>query len=91
MAARLAPGAPPAAAGAVLHASLAALDPNAAAPLRVGACRAIAQYVPLAPPQILQPFLGPVYQGLGTLLASSQEADDTSGAGAYARSYFRST
>jgi hypothetical protein len=55
----------------VLHASLAALAPGAAAPLRVGACRALAQYVPLAPQSILQPFLGPAYQGLGTLLAST--------------------
>ena len=79
VAARLAPGAPPAAAGAVLHASLAALAPGAAAPLRVGACRALAQYVPMAPKDVLQPFLGPIYQGLGTLLGEDVAADGNGG------------
>jgi hypothetical protein len=77
VAARLAPGAPSTAAGAVLRASLAALAPGAAAPLRVGACRALAQYVPLAPPHVLQPFLGPVYQGLGALLALTGDDAET--------------
>ena len=58
VAARLAPGAPPAAATAVLGAALQSLDPRAPAPLRVGACRALAQYVPLAPKDGLAPFSG---------------------------------
>ena len=79
VAARLAPGAPPAAAGAALAAALASLRPTASAPLRVGACRALAQYVPLAPKDVLRPFLAPAYQGLGSLLESA--AGSTAGAG----------
>ena len=78
VAARLAPGAPPAAATAVLGAALQSLDPRAPAPLRVGACRALAQYVPLAPKDGLVPFLGPAYQGLGTLLESEFNAGEAS-------------
>ena len=76
VAARLAPGAPPAAATAVLDASLRSLDPRAPAPLRVGACRALAQYAPLAPKDGLKPFLGPAYQRLGTLLESEFNAGE---------------
>ena len=75
VAARLAPGAPPDAAGAALRAALGALAPDASAPLRVGACRALAQYVPLAPRDVLLPLLGPAYQGLGTLLETAAPAD----------------
>ena len=78
VAARLAPGAPSAAATAVLGAALQSLDPRAPAPLRVGACRALAQYVPLAPKDGLAPFLGPAYQGLGTLLESEFNAGEAS-------------
>ena len=75
VAARLAPGAPPDAAGGALRAALGALAPDASAPLRVGACRALAQYVPLAPRDVLLPLLGPAYQGLGTLLETAAPAD----------------
>jgi hypothetical protein len=78
VAARLAPGAHSAAATAVLGAALQSLDPRAPAPLSVGACRALAQYVPLAPKDGLVPFLGPAYQGLGTLLESEFNAGEAS-------------
>ena len=73
VAAKLAPGAPPSAALAVLAASVKALAPNAEAPLRVGACRALAQYVPVAPKTSLAPLLGAIYQGLGGLLESHEQ------------------
>jgi hypothetical protein len=50
----------------------------------VGACRALAQYVPLAPKHGLAPFLGPAYQGLGTLLESEFNAGEASKAAASA-------
>ena len=43
---------------------------------RVGACRALAQYAPLAPKDGLKPFLGPAYQRLGTLLESEFNAGE---------------
>ena len=73
VAAKLAPGAPPSAAAAVLCASVGALAASAEAPLRVGACRALAQYVPVAPMESLRPLLGPIYQGLGGLLESHEQ------------------
>ena len=61
-------GAGAAHAGAALQAATEALRPDLDAPLRVGACRALAQFVPVAPKDALRPFLGPIYQGLGGLL-----------------------
>ena len=86
VAAKLAPAAPAAAAAAVLQAAVGSLAPSAEAPLRVGACRALAQYVPAAPKDALRPLLGPMYQGLGGLLEAhertAQQADAQKNAGA---------
>lgn len=90
VAAKLAPAAPPSSAAAVLRAAVGSLAPSAEAPLRVGACRALAQYVPAAPKDALRPLLGPMYQGLGGLLeahernaqAEAQVARARKGAGA---------
>ena len=74
VAAKLAPAAPASAAAAVLRAAVGSLAPSAEAPLRVGACRALAQYVPAAPKEALRPLLGPMYQGLGGLLEAHERA-----------------
>jgi hypothetical protein len=74
VAAKLAPAAPASAATAVLRAAVGSLAPNAEAPLRVGACRALAQYVPAAAKAALAPLLGPMYQGLGGLLEAHERS-----------------
>ena len=74
VAAKLAPAAPASAAAAVLRAAVGSLTPGAEAPLRVGACRALAQYVPAAAKDALRPLLGPMYQGLGGLLEAHERS-----------------
>jgi hypothetical protein len=71
--ARLAGGVPPHMADAVLKASVRSLAPGLAPPLRIGACRAIAESLSMAKPEVLAPYVGEIYNGLGALLGDAGE------------------
>ena len=61
VAARLSREIPPRVANTVLRASVGSLAPNLAAPLRIGACRAIAEFLPIAKKEVTAPYIGDVY------------------------------
>ena len=73
VAARLSREIPPDVANTVLRASVGSLAPNLAAPLRIGACRAIAEFLPIAKKEVTAPYIGDVYTGLGNLLVDAGE------------------
>lgn len=73
VAARVSSGVPANMAGTILSASVQSLAPGLAAPLRIGACRAIAEFIPLAKPDVLAPHIGNMYKGLGGLLGEVSE------------------
>ena len=73
VAARVSVGVPQHMAGTVLAAAVRSLAPGLAAPLRIGACRAFAEFIPLTKPEVFAPHVRDIYTGLGMLLGESTE------------------
>ena len=71
--ARLSSGVPTEMADAILRASVSSLAPGLAPPLRIGACRAIAEFLPIAKKEVTTPYIGEIYKGLGNLLVDAGE------------------
>ncbi|CEG01392.1 Armadillo-type fold [Ostreococcus tauri] len=73
MCARLSSAVPPAMAETVLSCSVSSMAPDLPPPLRIGACRAMAEFLPLAKREVMAPYVGEIYKGLGGLLVEAGE------------------
>lgn len=68
MCSRLSNSMSPEMAETILRASVLSMAPGLAPPLRIGACRAMAEFLPVAKKELVAPYVGEIYKGLGGLL-----------------------